>query len=176
VRALFLVVWLPLTAAAAFVVWRTAVRRLRSHAAAGVAAAIAAAGLLGFPEAARDAAASARRFEQHRRAQDDYAGGPRECLTNNLNRCVRARVMDEVASLIPEDERYYVDSRSGLIRFWAFTALLPRVAVASPSEAEWILSYRSDPAALPVRVRKVRTIAPVFANGARSLVVSRVVE
>lgn len=175
-RVLFLVVWLPVTAAVAFVVWRMALRQLGSQIPAALAAAIAVAGLLAFPQAVKDAAASARRYENHRRAQDDRPEGPRQCLTTNFNRCVRARVMDEVRTLIPENERYFVQARSGTIRFWSFTALLPRVAVESPRDADWILSYRAEPADLGLRLAKVRTIEPVFANGARSLIVSRVLE
>lgn len=173
-NALLLVVWLPFAAFASVFVWRIAMRDTRSRAAAVLGAAMMFAALAVFPDTLRDTAAAARRFEKHRRAQDDRPEGPRECLTFNFNRCVRTRVMDEVRALIPEEERYYVQTDSGMVRFWSFTALLPRVAVGDPRDADWVLSYRADPRELGLRFSSGRTIRGVFANGRRSLTVRRV--
>ena len=92
----------------------------------------------------------------------------------NFHACVRERVWAQMRHLIPEHERYYVQTDYGLVRFWTFTSLLPRIAVEHVRDADWVVSYRADPKALGVRYSELHTIRHVYASGAYSMVVGRI--
>jgi len=171
-------VWVLVSIAAAFYVSRLAFRDTRAPAAALLAAGATLAGAVYLPQTLRDTARAARRFEHQWRAERHSRLGPSECGSeiHRPSACVRTRAMDDVRRVIPAHDRYYVQTRSGEVRFWAFTSLLPRVAVRDPHDAQWIVSFRRDPRDLPLKYSTFRRIEPVFESGTGFLVVGRIAQ
>jgi len=173
-KILFFVLWIPVAVVASFVVFRWARRATRMVSVALLAAAIALAGLVVFPRTIKDTAAAAHRYEKLWSANRHRTGGAWDCLTANFRACVHERVWGELRQLIPKHDRYYLQTNYGLIHFWTFTSLLPRIAVENVHDADWVISYRADPKALGVRFASLRTIRHVYANGSYSIVVGKV--
>jgi hypothetical protein len=173
-KILFFVLWIPASIAAALVVFRLARQETKAVTVAVLAAAIALAGLVVYPRTIKNTAAAAHRYERLWSANRHRADGPKDCLTFNLQACVRDRVWGELRRIIPTHDRIYVQTGSGLVRFWTWTSLLPRIAVEDPRDADWVISYRADPHTLGVRYAKLRTIRHVYTSGANSLVVGQV--
>jgi hypothetical protein len=173
-KILFFVLWIPVAAAAALVVFRLARRETGAPAFALLAAATAVASLVVYPRTVKDTADAAGTFERLWSANGHRPGGPQDCLTANLNACISEHVWDELRRIIPEHARFYLQTDYGLIHFWTFTSLLPRIAVDDVHKADWVISYRADPNALGVRFASLRTIRPVYANGSYSLLVGKV--
>jgi hypothetical protein len=173
-KIVFFALWIPVAVAAAFVVYRLARRETGALPVALLAGAIALAALVVFPRTVKDTAAAAHRFERHWSANKHRPGGPQDCLTYNFHACVHERVWGELRQLIPKHDRYYLQTDYGLIHFWTFTSLLPRIAVENVADADWVISYRADPAVLGVRFSSVRAIRHVYANGLYSIVVGKV--
>jgi hypothetical protein len=173
-KIVFFVLWIPVAVAAAYLVFRLARRETGVLSVAVLTGAIALACLVVFPRTIKDTAAAAHRFERHWSANEHRAGGPQDCLTANFHACVRERVWAELRQLIPEHNRYYLQTDYGLIHFWTFTSLLPRIAVENVREADWVISYRADPKALGVGFSERHTIRHVYANGSYSMVVGKV--
>ena len=76
---------------------------------------------------------------------------------NNLD----GRSFDVVAGLMPRDAVFYVatsDPERGNFSLWALSALLPRVAVSDPKQADWLLTQGIDPRTLGLRLASVRVI------------------
>lgn len=174
VKILFFVLWIPVAVAASVLVFRRARGETRALPVALLAGAIALAGLVVFPRTVKDTAAAARRFERHWSANKHRRGGPEDCLTMNFHTCVRDRVWGELRQRIPKHDRYYLQTDYGLVHFWTFTSLLPRIAVDDPRQADWIISYRADPKALGVPLAAVHTIRHVYTNGSYSIVLAKV--
>lgn len=170
----FFVLWVPVAVAAAFVLYRLSRRETGVFSVAVLAGAIALAGLVVFPRTIKDTAAAAHRFERQWSANKNRPGGPQDCLTYNFHACVRERVWGELRQLIPTHDRYYLQTSYGLIHFWTFTSLLPRIAVENVHDADWVISYRADPKALGVHYSSLHTIRHVYANGSYSMVVGKV--
>ena len=88
----------------------------------------------------------------------------------NFRACVNDRVWGELRRTIPKDDRYYLQTNYGLVHFWTFTSLLPRIAVDDPRKADWIVSYRAEPGGArrparagaddPARVHERRVLDP----------------
>jgi hypothetical protein len=78
-----------------------------------------------------------------------------------------ATVFDRLARIVPPHATYWIDTspriRSSVSRqafpLWASGALLPRIAVARPGEAQWIVVWGYSPARLRVEVRELRVLA-----------------
>jgi hypothetical protein len=174
-KIVFFVVWIPIVIAAALAVYRLSRRETGVLGVALLAGAIALAALVVLPRTVKDTAAAARRYERHWSANRHRAGGPQDCLTANFHACVRERVWSELRQLIPEHDRYYLQTDFGLIHFWTFTSLLPRIAVENVHDADWVISYRADPKVLGVRFSERHTIRHVYANGSYSMVVGKAV-
>jgi hypothetical protein len=170
----FFVLWIPVALVVAFAVYRLAKQETKVPAVALLAAAIALAALVVFPRTLKDTAAAAHRFERQWSANKHRPGGPQDCLTYNFRACVRERVWSELRQLIPKHDRYYLQTNYGLIHFWTFTSLLPRIAVENVADADWVISYRADPKVLGVQFSSLRTIRHVYANGSYSIVVGKV--
>jgi hypothetical protein len=76
-------------------------------------------------------------------------------------------VFDRLTRIIPPHATYWVGTspriRSSVSRqafpLWASGALLPRVAVARPDEADWVVIWGSSPKRLRVEVRGLRVLA-----------------
>jgi hypothetical protein len=172
-KIVFFVVWTPAAFAASMWVFRLARRETGARPVALLAATVALAALVVLPRTILDTASAAARHERHWSANNSRPSGPQACLMGPHD-CVRERVWAKLRRLIPKGDRYYVQSGYGDIRFFTFTALLPRIAVDDPRAADWVISYRADPGALGVRLGPVRTIRPVHANGWYSILVARV--
>ena len=173
-KVLFFVLWIPVAVAAAYLVYRLARRETGALSVAILAGAIALAGLVVYPRTIKDTAAAAHRYERLWSTNKHRQGGPRDCLTMNFRACVNDRVWGELRRTIPKGDRYYLQTNYGLVHFWTFTSLLPRIAVDDPRKADWIVSYRADPKVLGVPLGPVRTIRHVYTNGAYSILVARV--
>src|SRR6478736_7619165 len=143
-KILFFVLWIPVAVVAAYLVSILARRETKAVPAAILAGAIAFAGLVVYPRTIKDTAAAAHRYEKHWSANKHRKDGPEDCLTMNFRACVRERVWGELRRKIPKSDRYYLQTNYGLVHFWTFTSLLPRIAVDDPRNAQWIISYRAD--------------------------------
>ena len=76
---------------------------------------------------------------------------------NNLS----GDAFDRIASVLPRDATYYVkvaDPTKQNFEFWARSVFLPRIAVADPQEAEWLVLQGIDPLTLGVRIASVKAI------------------
>ena len=173
-KVLFFVLWIPVAVAAAYLVFRLARRETGVLSVAVLAGAIALAGLVVYPRTIKDTAAAAHRYEHLWSTNRHRQGGPRDCLTMNFRACVNDRVWGELRHEIPKSDRYYVQTNYGLVRFWTFTSLLPRIAVEHPKDAQWVIVYRANPDKLGVKLSKRRLIRHVYANGKYSLLVGKV--
>jgi hypothetical protein len=173
-KILFFVLWIPVAVAAAFVVYRLARRETGVLSVALLVGAIALAALVVFPRTIKDTASAAHRYERLWSDNRHRADGPKDCLTANFHACVRERVWGELRQLIPKHDRYYLQTDYGLIHFWTFTSLLPRIAVDDVHDADWVISYRADPHALGVRLASVHTIRHVYVSGANSMLLAKV--
>lgn len=149
-----LALWQLVVLGAGLVTWRVVRREVGSRAAAFVAAAALAAGLVLFPlkvyrafDAAR-ATAGLGRYEAER-------DGP-------ARRGFKVALVDRAAEIIPRGDSYYLavggGKGGGALRFWARTWLLPRIAVNSPHEADWVFAWHTDPRALGARYARIEQI------------------
>jgi hypothetical protein len=77
------------------------------------------------------------------------------------------RVFDRLGRIIPPHATYWADA-SPLIRpnttrgafsLWAWGSLEPRIAVARPEDADWVVTWGYRPERLPVKVADVRFLA-----------------
>jgi hypothetical protein len=173
-KIVFFVLWIPVAVVAALLVFRRARSETGVLAVAVLAGAVALAALVVYPRTFKDTAAAAHRYRNHQKAQSSQPGGPQDCLTANFHACVRERVWGELRHLIPPHDRFYVETDYGLIRFWTFTSLLPRIAVEHPRDAQWVIVYRANPDRLGVKLSKRVLIRHVYANGKYSLLVGKV--
>jgi len=143
----------------AYLVWRLADHELGSRAAALVAALATFGAVTVLPERLQTAVDGTQRF----RAvpvdlRDRY--GSRVIADERVFRTLRQR--------IPPDETYYLQverpgagvrrESGGAFRHWTLWWLLPRVAVASPEEADWVISRNADPETLGVELEEVSEI------------------
>lgn len=163
-RIVFFALWVPAAVLAALVVARLAWRETRAPLVAVLAGVIAAAGLVALPRTVDDAASAARQNRRFDAAQSHRRGGPEDCLVKFIT-CVNGRVWEELARLIPADDSYYVQADSGRIRFFTYTSLLPRVATQHAHAADWVVSYRHNPATLGLRYSHEWKLGPVAAKG-----------
>jgi len=85
---------------------------------------------------------------------------------------------DLVVAAIPPGDTFYAEfvKEQGGLNFlpWAQTALLPRIAVADPGEADWILTYGVDPRRVGVRVEDVREIPTSYGDRSPEMYLARV--
>lgn len=151
-----LLAWQVVVVAAALLVWRLARQEHGSRAFALLAAAILAAGLATFPLQLARAAKGAR---------DAKRIGPQAAeLFGGAGRSFSVNAVERAAKAIPADATYYLDvaPREGgsAMRFWTRGRLLPRIAVDSPEQADWILSWREDPRRLGLPLGEVRNVGP----------------
>ena len=89
-----------------------------------------------------------------------------------------AASFDTIAAAIPPGDTYFVAStkEGGGLFFlpWARTALLPRIAVGDPHDADWLLTYGVDPRALGLEVEGVREIPTSYGGSAPRTYLARV--
>jgi hypothetical protein len=75
---------------------------------------------------------------------------------------VHPALYDRVRALVPAGDTYYLragktrdPASAEAFRQWALTALLPRVSVVDPSQAQWLLTLGVDPRAIGPPVDRV---------------------
>ena len=175
-KILFFVVWIPVAVAAAFVLYRLTRRQTGALSVALLAAAIALAGLVVFPRTIKDTASAAHRYEQLWSTNRHRKGGPKDCLSFNFRTCVNDRAWAQLRALIPKHDRFYLETNYGLVHFWTFTSLLPRIAVTDPHEADWVIWYRANPKKLGVKLGPTHVIRHVYANGKYSIDAAQVLK
>jgi hypothetical protein len=112
-------------------VWYVARSELRSRWSAALAALAAAGTLVWFPGQVHNALSDARTYHRIGHFRADNAAA----ISLGLDPHTYARVR----ALVPPHATMYVTG-SGKFRFWAFTDLLPRLAVGSPQNAQWVLT------------------------------------
>jgi hypothetical protein len=127
------VVSLAVSVAAAVVVFRVARAELGSALVALVPALAVAAALFWLPGAAHDTLARIRIYHRLGRSQADLAAATQYSL--------HPQAFVRVKAIVPPDAELFVRG-SGAFRFWAYTYLLPRVAVDDPKAADWVLEAR----------------------------------
>lgn len=75
----------------------------------------------------------------------------------------RVGIVDDMAAVVPPHDTFYIEARgpgSAALRFWAYDWLLPRLAVTSPADADWVLVWHSDPRRVGVRFSSLRPLGP----------------
>jgi hypothetical protein len=90
-------------------------------------------------------------------------------------------VFTRIAQIVPAHATYWIDTSSAIgsstarqaFPVWASGALLPRIAVAQPGQADWVVTWGYSPRRLPVDVVGVRVLA-VRAPPRSSVYVARV--
>jgi len=168
-KVVFFVLWIPAAVVAAYVVFRIARGETRSLVVAALAAAIALAGLVVYPRTLKDTASAAHRAERLWSDNRHRKAGPKDCLTFNFHACVNDHAWAELRRLIPKHARFYLETNYGLVHFWTFTSLLPRIAVDDPHKADWVIWYRANPDRLGVRLGARHVIRHVYTNGSYSI-------
>jgi hypothetical protein len=151
------VVSLAVSVAAAVAVFRVARAELGSALVALVPALAVAAPLFWLPGVAHDTLAEIRIYHRLDRSQAELAAPAKYSLA--------PQTFVRVRSIVPADAKLYIWG-TGAFRFWAYTYLLPRLAVADPTAADWVLeekrvklpgvSYSQKFAFGPVVLGKVR--------------------
>jgi hypothetical protein len=151
------VVSLAVSVAAAVVVFRVARTQLGSAPVALVPALAVAAALFWLPGVAHDTLARIRIYHRLGRSQADLAAATQYSL--------HPRAFVRVKATVPRDAKLYIRG-NGAFRFWAYTYLLPRVAVDDPAKADWVLApKRID---LPgVTYSRQFTFDPIFLGEVR---------
>jgi hypothetical protein len=144
----------------AYVVWWLAARELRSQAAAVVTAALSfvAAGL--FPDRLANVVSDTRTFRE--------LSGYERVRWSGRRVIVDSRAFDLLRARIPPGAKYYLQIEGaggrpvsgGVFRHWALGWLLPRTAVVSPEQAEWVIAVNAEPARLELDYGSVERIAP----------------
>jgi hypothetical protein len=94
----------------------------------------------------------------------------REAATLGVEeRDVDTALVDRVAELIPPGESFALriaedvnPERATVLRLWALPALLPRLAVPEPRQADWIVTWGVDPRELAVPVGDVAVLHSRF--------------
>lgn len=150
----------------AYVVWRLAVHELGSRSAALVAALATFGAVAVFPDRLQSAVDDTQRFREV----------PVELRERYGSRVIAdARVFRALRTQIPPDETYYLHVETtepgvhpvsgGPFRHWTLGWLLPRVAIDSPEEADWVILRNADPETLGVEFEEIVEIGTNISLG-----------
>jgi hypothetical protein len=79
---------------------------------------------------------------------------------------IDTRVIDGIARSVPRHDSYAIVFSPRLdptvavpFRIWTLTMLLPREVVATPAEAQWVITFGAAPAALGLHLRDTTRVA-----------------
>ena len=122
-----------LAIAGGFVVWLIARSELQSPLAAALPALAVAGALYWLPGEAHSAINESRAYHRIGRYQADNAAA----ISHGLD----PHTFDRIRALVPPHDTMYVKG-PGYFLFWAFTDLLPRLAVSRPNNADWVLVHK----------------------------------
>jgi hypothetical protein len=131
-RLLAEVAWQPIGLAVTYGAWRTLGRERAGRAMQALGTAIALVGLAWLPVAAIDLAVRTRHDARLSQAALERAGA---IHLRHPRRLVRA--IHRLRAAIPEGDTYRLRADVGEVSFWAYTGLLPRVAVGPGGDAHW---------------------------------------
>jgi hypothetical protein len=147
-RLLAEVAWQPIGAAVAYGVWKTLAREGSGRVMQTLGTAIAFVALAWLPVAAIDLAARTR---HDARLGDAAVANAGALHTKGLVHAV-ARLRAE----IPAGDTYQLNAYSSRVSFWAYTSLLPRIAVGPGEGADWRIVWKRHPGgAAPVRATEL---------------------
>ena len=133
-RLLAVVAWLPIGAAIAYGVWKALERERAGRVMQALGTGIAFVALAWLPVAAIDLAARTR----HNARLDDAAVANAGAL--HAKGLVRA--ISRLRATIPAGDTYQLTAYSSRVSFWAYTSLLPRIAVGPGEGADWRIVWQ----------------------------------
>jgi hypothetical protein len=159
VGAVMLLLGVALGVAAAYLAWRGPLQGWERATAATLAAAIAV--TVGSVPFTAWRIVEDLRFTTGLNEEEMEGAGP-------IHNSIQPYLLDDVVPLIPPDDTYAAvagpEVGEELARtafpYLALTRLFPRVAVARPADADWIVAWGQDPRSLGVDVRDVRVVRP----------------
>ena len=140
-RLLAEVAWLPLGLAVAYGVWRSLEREGAGRAGQVLGTAIAFVALAWLPVAAIDLAARTRHDARLTPTAVENAGA--------INSKGLVHAIKRLRTTIPEGDTYQLDAYSSRVSFWAYTSLLPRIAVGPGAGADWRIVWHRHPGGAP---------------------------
>lgn len=136
-RLLAEVAWQPIGIAVSYGVWRALGRDGSGRVVQGLGTAIAFVALAWLPVAAIDLAARTRHDARLNQAAVENAGA--------IHARGLVHAIKELRATIPDGDTYQLAAYSSRVSFWAYTALLPRVAVGPDAGADWRIVWRRRP-------------------------------
>ena len=136
-RLLAEVAWQPIGVAAAYGVWRLLERDGAGRVMQALGTGIALVALAWLPVAAIDLAARTRHDARLSAAAVENAGAIHS--KGLVNAIARLR------ATIPQGDTYQLTAYSSRVSFWAYTSLLPRVAVGPGEGADWRVVWHRHP-------------------------------
>jgi hypothetical protein len=147
-RLLAVVAWLPIGAAIAYGVWKTLARERAGRVMQALGTAIAFVALAWLPVAAIDFAARTRHDARLSDTAVENAGA--------LHAKGLVRAVTRLRATIPAGDTYQLTAYSSRVSFWAYTSLLPRVAVGPGARADWrIVWQRHSGGSAPTGAREL---------------------
>jgi len=136
-RLLAELAWQPIGIAVSYGVWKQLERERTGRVLQALGTAIAFVALAWLPVAAIDLAGRARHDARLTpRAVENAGAIHSEGLVHAITR-LRAR--------IPAGDTYQLDAYASRVSFWAYTSLLPRVAVGPGAGADWRILWHRHP-------------------------------
>lgn len=133
-RLLAVVAWLPIGAAIAYGVWKALERERAGRVMQMLGTGIAFAALAWLPVAAIDFAARTR---HDARLSDTAVANAGALHAKGL-----VRAIARLKATIPAGDTYQLTAYSSRVSFWAYTSLLPRVAVGVGEAADWRIVWQ----------------------------------
>jgi hypothetical protein len=141
-RLLAELAWQPIGVATAYGVWKLLERDGAGRVVQVLGTAIALAALAWLPVAAIDLAARTRHDARLGRAAVENAGA--------IHSKGLVHAISRLRATIPAGDTYQLSAYSSRVSFWAYTSLLPRVAVGPGEGADWrIVWHRHSGGAAP---------------------------
>ena len=128
-RLLAVVAWQPIGIAVSYGVWKQLERESAGRVMQVLGTAIAFVALAWLPVAAIDLAARTRHDARLTQAAVENAGA--------IHSKGLVHAIKRLRATIPERDTYQLDAYASRVSFWAYTSLLPRVAVGPGTGADW---------------------------------------
>lgn len=136
-RLLAEVAWQPIGIAVSYGVWKQLERESSGRVMQVLGTAIAFVALAWLPVAAIDLAARTRHDARLTQAAVENAGA--------INSKGLAHAITRLRTTIPDADTYQLNAYSSRVSFWAYTSLLPRVAVGPGAGADWRVVWHRHP-------------------------------
>lgn len=147
-RLLAEVAWQPIGVAIAYGVWRLLGRDGAGRVMQVLGTAIAFVALAWLPVAAIDLAARTRHDARLSQAAVENAGA--------IHSRGLVHAIARLRATIPVGDTYQLSAYSSRVSFWAYTSLLPRIAVGPGGGADWRIVWRRHPGgATPAGAREL---------------------